>query len=101
MRVTNWGLIEDEIAIDQGKLPNALVSSDERRARVMTLMVEVMQLATKLGLGKAALARELGVTRISLYYWRDGKAVPGMKNYCNLLRLYSKLQKQVVEECKI
>jgi DNA-binding XRE family transcriptional regulator len=101
MRHVNWGLVEDEIAVDQGRLPATLVSRDERRARAMTLMVEVMQLAAKLGLGKAVLAKELGVTRISLYLWQDGSAVPGTKNYCNLLRLHSKLQKQVTEECKI
>ncbi len=97
----NWGLIEDEIAIQGGKLPSALVSRNERQGRVMAAMDEMLGFAAKLGLSKAVLAGELGVSRISLYLWQDGKALPTMKNYCNLLRLCSKLQKQTAEECKI
>lgn len=98
MRYANWGLIMDEIAIAEGRPPNTLVSSDERRARAMALMVEVMQLAAKLGLGKTVLARELGITRISLYYWQDGSAVPGLKNYHKLLGLRLELEKMAFKQ---
>lgn len=94
----NWGLVEDKIATQEGRLPTALVSRNERRARVLSLMDEVMRFATKLGISRAVLARELGVTRISLYHWQDGSAVPSMQNYCNLLRLGLRLEKQVFGE---
>jgi len=87
MEHVNWGLIEDEIAIKAGKLPSALVSRDERRGRVKTLMAKMLGLAAKLNISATDLARMLGVARVDLYRWRDGVAVPGMKNYCELLRL--------------
>jgi len=97
MRHTNWGLVEDQIAIKDGKLPSALVSRDERRGRVKDLMAQMLGFASKLNVSNADLARELGVTRINLYRWRNGVAVPGMENYCKLLRLCLKLEKRAFE----
>jgi DNA-binding transcriptional regulator YiaG len=93
----NWGLVEDEVAIQDGKLPSALVSRDERRERVEALMAKMLRFAAKLNVSNADLARELGVARINLYRWRRGVAVPGMGNYCKLLRLCLKLEKRAFE----
>lgn len=92
----DWELIEDQIAVREGRLPNAL--KYERRARVLPLMNIVMQFATKLGISRVELAKELGVTRISLYHWQDGSAIPSMKNYCNLLRLCLELERQAFDK---
>lgn len=94
MRHTNWGLVEDQVAIKDGKLPNAIVSKDERRGRVKDLMTQMLELAAKLNISGAAMARELGVARINLYRWRDGASMPGMENYCKLLELFLKLEEE-------
>ena len=92
MRHINWDLVEDQIAIKDGKLPSTLVSRDEKRERVKDLMPPILKAAAKLNLSAADLARELGVARINLYRWQKGVAVPGMENYCKLLRLCLKLE---------
>lgn len=97
MRYVNWGLIEDEIAIQDGKLPNALVSKDERWERAKALMAEMLGVTAKLNLSAADLAGELGVASADLYRWRDGVAVPSMKNYCKLLRLCLELGERAFE----
>lgn len=87
----DWGVVEDQIALDEGKQP-ALVSRYERQQRVLAVMVEILKLAGNLGITKAALAKELGVSRPRLYRWQHGTAVASMRNYCGLLRLYSHLR---------
>lgn len=88
-----WELVDDKIAVQEGRQPTAL--RHQRRARVLPLMDEIMRLATKLGVSRTELAKELGVTRISLYHWQNGSAVPSMKNYSSLLRLNERLDEQL------
>lgn len=87
----DWGLVEDQIAIDKGKQP-ALVSRHEKQQRVQAVVGEILKLAGSLGIAKTALAKELGVTRRSLYHWQHGTAVTSTRNYCSLLHLYSRLR---------
>ena len=94
MRHTNWGLVEDQIAIKDGKLPSTLVSRDEKRGRVKDLMAQMLGTAAKLNISAADLARELDVARTNLYRWQNGATMPGMKNYCKLLKLCLKLEEE-------
>jgi len=87
----DWGLIEDQIAVKEGKeLPP--VARVERWRRVLSLMDSVVELAGNLGITKTNLAKELGISRPHFYRWQQGKDLPTMKNYRRLLQLSSHLE---------
>lgn len=87
----DWELIEDQVAVKEGKeLP--LMARDERQRRVLSLIAGILKLAGSLGITKAALAKELGISRPHLYRWQQGKDLPTMKHYRRLVQLCVDLQ---------
>ena len=91
-RDTDWDLLKDQIEVDEGRDP-FLVGRDERQRRVLSLIGMMLELADRLHITRADLARQLGIRYATLNRWQNGEQLPSTKHYRRLLELYSYMGK--------
>lgn len=91
-RAIDWDLLDDQIAIQQGRDP-LLVSRDERQRRVLSLISMIIELADKLHITRTDLAKQSGVKYATLNRWQAGEQMPSNKHYHKLLELNAYLEK--------
>lgn len=91
-RDIDWDLLDDQIAIQEGRDP-LLVSRDERQRRVLSLIGKMIELADSLHITRTDLAKQSGVKYATLNRWQTGEQLPSNKHYRKLLELYAYMEK--------